>query len=818
MALKSSKIIQQKKIQPNTVLLESDEPVKLLLILHEGLVWAVNEKSGPKQQHFLYELPKNSIIGFASLLSQAPCPVSYISQTPALISAFPVTGAFQSLIMGKLNLGFMAARSLLQEVYGSYQTFSKLSQLRGLAQKLQDNTALAYRCCLPNLFNNNQNKQDADPVLQAARATSKAFERNGMKYPSTPTQAWLQADHSSAIGRNYRLSSQFDLNAFQLYRKILALPMDLQSSIYKTDISILEQISIQLKQMLHQNIRELYAVQVNIELEMAKLLDGDNSYAEKLSLLQKGKNSELIKFSEGTIHTIISFFHQSCQIILRQYQILQKNSYQKGSQELAKLGQSISKPQKSTALSNPPAKQNLSPSYAKADGESISRSLAGSAAKIMSMTGTPAQEAKKVLEILKKLKSLSSPLDSSQDARRLRRELSTLYWKIWGKAYQIYREKQTKTAREIQMMIHFGFFDEELLDASHLSFIYSQNTKEEPTHYPIVNVQEWMEKIYAKEENPSLNELGQGYFEKLKEAHRDAGWKRESDVPAEIDTSQKRLVYETQTFLENNVRLTSGTPTTCLPMLNRDQLTLPIDKAFLSKKIIQEKIESLIEIDYSAFYREVILNDEKLGITKEFIQRQVYPYFIVVPSAGTKIMMWQEIAGRNKSSPGRIVLPIFATTDLQPLLIQAIAAFRWELTKTIMGTDWNNVGQPSLTADYTDYVQFYKKNRDLSPEVKEKLNIEFKRFRSDRDRFANDYLSWIQYESQGVMRLNKVTRSILYRHVPFHKKIRDQICEQPAFTEFHNRFRNIRIKKLRELENRYRKFGEKSGTSTAKQH
>jgi hypothetical protein len=146
--------------------------------------------------------------------------------------------------------------------------------------------------------------------------------------------------------------------------------------------------------------------------------------------------------------------------------------------------------------------------------------------------------------------------------------------------------------------------------------------------------------------------------------------------------------------------------------------------------------------------------------------------------------------------------------DLYTLLLEALAAFRWELTKSILGPDWNNVSIPSITADYTDYVQFYKKNRELSPEIKEKLAAEFKRFRTDRDRYTNDYVSWIKSESEGILKLNKVARAIFYRHIPFSKPVRDKICTQPAYADLHNRFTNIRNRKLRELETKYRKYGE----------
>jgi hypothetical protein len=146
------------------------------------------------------------------------------------------------------------------------------------------------------------------------------------------------------------------------------------------------------------------------------------------------------------------------------------------------------------------------------------------------------------------------------------------------------------------------------------------------------------------------------------------------------------------------------------------------------------------------------------------------------------------------------------------MLLETVAAFRWELCKNIMGPDWNNVGMPSITADYTDYVQFFKKNKDLSIENKEKLAAEFKRFRTDRDKFANDYLLWIKYESEGVQRLNRVVRSIFYRHIPFHKNIRDKVSTQPMFSELQNRFKNIRGRQFKEHENRYKKYMNEAGS------
>ncbi len=47
---------------------------------------------------------------------------------------------------------------------------------------------------------------------------------------------------------------------------------------------------------------------------------------------------------------------------------------------------------------------------------------------------------------------------------------------------------------------------------------------------------------------------------------------------------------------------------------------------------------------------------------------------------------------------------------------------------------------------------------------------------------------------------------ILFREVPLSKNIRDELEKQPMFSDIANRFRNIRMKKATELENRYFKF------------
>lgn len=138
-------------------------------------------------------------------------------------------------------------------------------------------------------------------------------------------------------------------------------------------------------------------------------------------------------------------------------------------------------------------------------------------------------------------------------------------------------------------------------------------------------------------------------------------------------------------------------------------------------------------------------------------------------------------------------------------MITIIGRFRWELCKSVMGTAWNNVIIPSLTAEYSDYIQFYRKNRDLSAEKKETLKNQIARCRNNtREVFISDYILWIKYESNGSIRLNKVARQILATYCPFSKELRAKVANQPIYEEAMRKFNITHQKKAHEMVTRLR--------------
>ncbi|MCR9144808.1 MAG: cyclic nucleotide-binding domain-containing protein [bacterium] len=809
MALDTSKPLQQAQIPAGTVLFEAGTTAGLLTILHKGEVIALNRlyKQGKRR---MYRLGPNSVIGFGSLLSGGKHEVHYITATDCVISAFPVRGEFTKMILGKLNVGMMAVRSMLNEAMAVQHSVKAMASYLGGISKLIDNLAIAYFKCNAQPFEQAPESEDGpavgdviDPVVSAARVVVAEFQQSGGQIPEPITQIWLQGDHSSILKKSYEFESRFDLEEFNFLRRLLALPVNIQGAVYKADIKVLEGLCHKLNKIINGGVQELYGLHEGVDVAMESIVVGDYCYAEKFFLLSDLLSSGFTSVPISEFSTILKFVHQNAESLLKNYQQLQGVNFPNSSPAIEKI--------QSFLNSNEEVKQveeaQAHTESVGADIEAIRKDLAGSAGKIMSFLQMPAEDTKAIVQNLKKFKTMQNPMDSGGDPRKLRRQIGQTYWKVYEKAYYKYKESRGNVPTAVKLMLRYGFFDEELLDDEHLGVLYNLEDTTRTSH-PVVDVISWLDKVGNKEEPCSVDEMGMTYFEKLKNDNKQMGWKRESDLPEEYNTAEKRISYEIQNFLEVNTRLTSGTPTTAFPILTRYQITVPLERSFVTAERLGQEIDNVLAIDFSAFHREVIINDEERNIIKEFVQNQVIPNFIIVPSIGTKVMMWQDVSTRNKSSQGRLVVPVFATADLFTLVLEACAAFRWELTKTIMGADWNNVSQSSITADYTDYVQFFKKNRDLSSEVKEKLGAEFKRFRSDRDRFTNDYITWIKFESEGVLKMNKVARSIMYRHVPFATKIRENISTQPAFIDIHTRFKNIRNRKLKELENRYRKYGD----------
>lgn len=396
------------------------------------------------------------------------------------------------------------------------------------------------------------------------------------------------------------------------------------------------------------------------------------------------------------------------------------------------------------------------------------------------------------------------PDKASKDdsVRRFRKEFNELYFKLYEEVFMNYAKASDKSQLKlVELFLDFGFMDERLLSDSQIEFLLSipEITPCEPCG--VYRMKDWLLRIYNNEDVPSKNEFDMDYVDSIRERKKNEAITTAKEKEL-LNNNELKTRFEIQNLLKCNLRLVNGNVLTCFPMLHMDCFERDIRSMVLSSETINNTVKALLDIDYSIFYREILYSDMENKIPKATIQKEIFPQFILFPTVGVNGIMWQETSGKKISSSGRFLLPSLFLSKIEDVMLTLFARFRFELCKTLYGSSWNNIQVPSLTSEYSDYIQFYRKNKELSVEKKEALKNQISRCRNNmREIFVYDYIIHIRYESAGAIRLNKVSRRILATYCPYSKDIRAKLANQPIFAEAMNKYQRENLKKTKEINN-----------------
>ncbi len=443
--------------------------------------------------------------------------------------------------------------------------------------------------------------------------------------------------------------------------------------------------------------------------------------------------------------------------------------------------------------------------YSKDNMKEVLSELKDSLDKLLEYAGIEEARAEAIRATMLTFIQMKDKFSTEDTARVTRRKLTEDYYKIYNRVFiRAYKEKTPP--RLIDLFLKYGYADERLLTNEQLYSIYYLSEEEEPVQGGclVYNIKEWLTLIYEGKRDPSKNEFDLEYSEML------AGLKKqgkltEKEVKQWLTDPEKRLEYEIQNMFRYNNRTTNGQISSFVPVLHKDLWSNNIERMRVTSKRVNEAIEEIMKIDYSVFDREMLYANSEKKIVKEYIIKRVFPDIILMPNVGVNGIMWQEISGKRRDTSGRFLLPSFTDVNITTLLIYILGRYRWELCRTVEGASWNDIKHKSLTSEYSDYLQFYRKNKELSDEKKEKIKNQIQKGRnSSREIFTMDYEQWINYESKGALKLNKPVREIMATYCPFSKEIREHIKLQPLFEEAMARFYRDKQKKVREIEGRHR--------------
>ena len=416
-----------------------------------------------------------------------------------------------------------------------------------------------------------------------------------------------------------------------------------------------------------------------------------------------------------------------------------------------------------------------------------------------------------IREKITEFRNLPEIYSTDDDVRRLRRELTAIFIQIYEKVFFRAAEEGEPLDEIIQMFLNFGFMDVKLAGAENADALYGLTE-----HLQLCNsnhvytIYEWLLAVYEGRKEPSRNEFDMDYNQYLRDQMKSGNFRKE-ELAALSDDLEEKVKFEIRNMFQSTNRATYGRYATYCPILRKEDLTTSVTMLLTTVAKIDEALKHVTDIDYSCFYRSMYVADPAHNLPKQEVKYELFPDVILMPNCGCKAMMWQEAAGARGEFPARFMLPIFNTGSVEDMILECCGRFRWEMCRRIQGMRWNDIRENSLTAEYCDYLQFYRKNHSLTAEAREKIKGSIVKAKNNfREVFVADYVAWIKYESQGSVRLNKVARDIVFRYCPFSKNIRNKLKESPMYRDMIGKFEILNDREVKKVQNAFAKY-EKSG-------
>lgn len=403
-------------------------------------------------------------------------------------------------------------------------------------------------------------------------------------------------------------------------------------------------------------------------------------------------------------------------------------------------------------------------------------------------------------------KKMTDKNNTDDASRKLRLTITKLFYQIYEKAY-MRSLHDLSIPKVVQMFFNFGYVDEQLAGMENASYLYSivDSLPSDPER-GVYTIYEWLRAIYEGRKTPSRNEFDadyQAYVHELKISGKITA----EEEAAMLKNREKQVLFELQNMFQSGNKITFGRISIFCPIFSEHNILKELDKTLVSADKAEKALKQIRDVDFSAYYREMIYTNPDLGIGKEYISVEILPDIILMPNIGVRGVMWQEIEGRKRTTPSRMMISLFQMEDLTNILVRLTGDFRWEMCKRIQGARWNDVSEPSLTSKYFDYIQFYRKNHELSADAKDKIKLNMQKAKNSfKEMFIRDYESWILYEGSGSPRLNKIARSILFDYCPFSKEIRDKLKANPLYKEMMERYDVKLAQRIHHYDNLFQKL------------
>ena len=427
--------------------------------------------------------------------------------------------------------------------------------------------------------------------------------------------------------------------------------------------------------------------------------------------------------------------------------------------------------------------------------------LTGSLQKILAYAKCDSHIGTSFTKHIQKYKQIANKNGTEEDVRTLRHKITKEFYQIYAAAFKNSLQDQ-EIPTVVKMLFNFGYVDEELAGEKNAAYLCSiANNLPTSPERGVYSIYEWLMAVYEERKEPSRNEFDLDYAAYLVEQRKTGAITKEEEKNLLTDRTAK-VIYELENMFPVVNKITYGRITTFCPVFSEHNVMKPLDTILVSADTIHDALNGIRSKDFGAYYRETMFSAPEQGVQKEFINVEILPDFILTPNVGVRGVMWQEIEGKRRTTPARMMSSIFQLEDLALILVRLTGEFRWEMCKRVQGARWNDVSERSLTSEYFDYIQFYRKNQELSTDAKEKIKTDMARAKNSfKEMFIMDYAIWILFESNGSPRMNKIARGIMYSYCTFKADIREKLKANPMYREISERYEIRMGQKRHRIEN-----------------
>lgn len=774
----------------NEILYTQDSLTTTILLLLKGKVNILLSPDNSEQKDFearLYSLDGNTFLGINDVFTEGKTTVTLKAEEPSIFYCFPASCVddAKKLLASQKDYSAYMMSSLATLIDYSYTAYQKLYTIYSDLKYLSD-TMLIYYLALKDKYyfkysilhpsmNDIANRYG---IMKKKGQTFFPIESDVLIKP-------LSSDENASL-------PEADLPDIEYFIHLLNISVDSRKAFFSSDNYVceyhLKKGSEKLCSILSATRYILKSIQSDISLLYQQSENLFSAYS--MISLELVNDKEAARSAIGILENGIKVFTKNITRLQNEFDCL----YSIKTDNLPDMLQNIIN---SVGLSQTTSE----------DSDELPSELNNSLENILAYCSFPEDKTNIFLRNMGMFRSLKDKSSSAPEIRELRAAITADFFDLYSIA--LHKALQSSSIpKYIRMFLNYGFMDEKLLTNEQVFTLYRMCEKKyDSGRFDVSTCTQWFDKVYKMEKDPSINEFGLDYFDNFREMKK-RKQVSDQDKPDYDNDTLGRLQFEINSMLKPNQKICHGHISSYFPILHKDMITRDLEKCAVTPDRISAALERLLNIDYSAFYREVWfrVGQPQISMDRTPIMKEVLPDIIIVPTFGARGSMWQELSGKARNTPGRFILPAFCDEDLNDIILKLVGNFRWELCRTMMGAAWNDVTEKSLTSEYSDYIQFIKNNKDLSEDVKEKIKVQCAKFRNVvRDIFTNDYESYINSESTGILRLNKVARSIVFRYCPFSRPIRENLAKQPAYSELVLQMTNQRAKYGKLLESKYNK-------------